>query len=155
MDQSMKVLYDLKDILIDELKDYNRKEDLTDTDVGCIYKMIDIVKDISTIEAMERYGYNEYSNRSYSEAWPMTTYPRMSFDGRMGMDGDGDGRYSEENSYRRGMSNRYSGRGSSYNGYSGHGKEQIVEDLRVMMADARTEDERERYRKAIDTLNRQ
>lgn len=30
-----------------------------------------------------------------------------------------------------------------------------VEDLMVMMADARTEDERERYRKAIDTLNRQ
>ena len=49
---------------------------------------------------------------------------------------------------------RYTSRDSSY-GYSGHeGKDGIVEDLRNMMMNARSEEDREKYRKAIEQLSR-
>lgn len=64
-------------------------------------------------------------------------------DGRMGMDGDNDGRYHE--SRGRMAPHRYY--------YSGHsGKEHMMEDLKAMMADADTERERKRIRDLIEDL---
>lgn len=50
----MRVLYDIQDLLEDELKKIVKKEDITTTDLDSIYKMVDIVKDTTTIEAMKK-----------------------------------------------------------------------------------------------------
>lgn len=62
--------------------------------------------------------------------------------GRMGMDGDNDGRYNESGRY---MPNRYY--------YSGHsGKEHMMQDLKAMMADADSEKERRRIKEFIEDM---
>jgi hypothetical protein len=137
-----------------------RNEDMTTSDLDNIYKMIDIIKDITTIEAMrnaEKDGYSRVgSYNSYDDSYG---YSMNYSNARRGRDGDSDGRYSEDNSYRRGRDarGRYTSRdeGSSYrDGYSGHTKEQMVEKLEQMMRDARDEQERENYRRAIEQLER-
>ena len=167
----MKVLYEIQDMLEDELKKISKKDDITAMDLENIYKMVDIVKDVTTIDAMkksEQGGYSQdYSRNSYDGSY--RSYGRgsyNSYDGRRGRDGDSDGRYSEEGSYRRGGGRgRYSRDGSyegsydgsydsSYEGYSGHGKEQMVERLTEMMRNARNEEERDSYRKALEQLQR-
>ena len=152
----MKVLFDIQDMLEDELKKICKKEDITTTDLDNMYKMVDIVKDITTVDAMhkaEQEGYSrdyarDYS-RGYSEDYAYGSYARR------GRDGDGDGRYSEDNSYRRGRDamGRYTSRDSSYD-YSRHSKEEMVEHLKEMMRNARSEEEREAYRKTIEQLQR-
>lgn len=69
------------------------------------------------------------------------SYPRVSYEGRMGMDGDGDGRYNE--SRGRITPNRYY--------YSGHsGKEHALDHLNAMMADADSERERRFFKDMIE-----
>lgn len=164
----MKVLFDIKDMLEDELKKISKKEDITAMDLENIYKMVDIVKDISTVDAMkkaEEQGYSrdyarDYS-RGYSEDYSNAYGSYRSYDGRRGRDGDGDGRYSEDGSYRRGRDamGRYTSRDGSYRGsyeggYSGHDKEEIIDRLKEMMRNARSEEERESYRKTIEQMQR-
>ena len=126
----MRVLYDIEEMLEDELKKIAKQDNLTGSDVECVYKVVDILKDISTIRAMESADFDGYSkDYSYDEPW-------RNIQGRDSMR-----RYSSRNSYR--------------DGYSGHGsKDEIIEHLREMMNEARSDDEREKYRRAIDQLNR-
>lgn len=166
----MKVLDEIKDMLEDELKRISKKEDITAMDLENIYKMVDIVKDVSTIDAMEKakqegYSYaNDYS-RGYSEDYGNAYDSYRSYDGRRGRDGDSDGRYSEDGSYRRGRDamGRYTSRDGSYRdgsydgsyeGNSGHSKEQMIERLTEMMRNARNEEERESYHRALEQLKR-
>ena len=158
----MKVLYEIQDILEDELKTIAKKDDITSMDLENIYKMVDIVKDITTVDAMhkaESEGYfrdyaRDYS-RGYSEDYANAygSY-RTSYDGRRGRDGDSDGRYSEDSSYRRGRDSmgRYTSRNSYDDGYSRHGKEDMIGHLEDMLHNARTDEEREAYRKAIEQM---
>ncbi len=163
----MKVLYDIQDMLEDELKKIAKKEEISTNDLDNIYKMVDIVKDVTTVEAMKSGGYSqESSRRSYDGSYGRGgsynsyegSYGRGSYDGsydgsygRRGRDGDGDGRYSEEGSYRN---SRGSYEGSYRGGYSGHDKEQMVEHLQEMMRNARNEEEKESYRRAIEQMKR-
>lgn len=48
---------------------------------------------------------------------------------------------------------RYTSR-DSYDGYSRHSKEEMVDHLKEMMRNARSDEERETYRKTIEQLNR-
>ena len=154
----MRVLYDIQDMLEDELKKISKKDDITSMDLENMYKMVDIVKDITTVDAMHRAEKEGYSrdyardySRGYSEDYANAygSY-RTSYDGRQGRDGDGDGRYSEDSSYRRGRDSmgRYTSRDG---GYSGHDMAHHLED---MMRNARTEEEREAYRKALEQMQR-
>ena len=154
----MKVLFDIQDMLEDELKTISKKEDLTAMDLENIYKMVDIVKDITTVDAMhkaEKDGYSrDYARdyaRGYSEDYS-NAYGYRSHDGRRGRDGDSDGRYSEDSSYRRGRDAM--GRYTSRDGYSGHGKDDMIDHLQELMHNARTDEERESYRKALEQLKR-
>ena len=159
----MKVLYDIQEMLEDELKKISKKDEITSMDLENIYKMVDIVKDVSTVDAMkraEREGYSrdyarDYS-RGYSEDYANAYGSYNSYDGRRGRDGDSDGRYSEESSYRngRGYSRGYVGRNSYDGGYSGDSKEQMIEYLQEMARNARTESERESYHKAVEQLRK-
>lgn len=160
----MKVLWDIQDMLEDELKSISKKDEISSMDLDNIYKMVDIVKDITTVDAMKKAEQEGYSrdyardySRGYSEDYANAygSY-RGSYDGsyaRRGRDGDGDGRYSEDSSYRRGRDamGRYTSRDD---GYSGHSKDEMIQHLEEMMRNARNEDERESYRRAIEQMKR-
>ena len=123
----MNELYDLCETLKDDIKELNKKGDISPTELERAYKAVDIIKDIKTIEAMEDAG---YSNDGYSQRYYYDE-PAMSR-ARRGRDGDGDGRYSEDSSYRRGRDamGRYTSRDG---GYSGHEeKEQMMRQIEEM-----------------------
>lgn len=152
----MRVLYDIQDMLEDELKKISKKEDLTTTDLDNIYKMVDIVKDVTTVDAMhkaEQEGYSRDYARDYSRGYSEDYSNAYGSYARRGRDGDGDGRYSEEGSYRRGRDamGRYTSREG---GYSGHSKEDMIEQMKEAMHNARNEEERESYRRAIEQMKR-
>ena len=121
----MDELYILCANLKNEIRDLNQKNDISPTELDRVYKAVDIIKDIKTIEAMEEAGYSgEYGGRSYDYAYERgrsNLYPGYYYDepgvrGRYGRD------YSEEGSYRRGRDamGRYTSREG---GYSGHEEE--------------------------------
>lgn len=152
----MRVLWDIQDMLEDELKKISKKEDLTTSDLDNIYKMVDIVKDVTTVDAMkkaEQEGYSRDYARDYSRGYSEDYSNAYGSYARRGRDGDGDGRYSEDSSYRRGRDamGRYTSRDD---GYSGHSKEQMIEHLQEMMRNARNDEERESYRRAIEQMKR-
>lgn len=160
----MKVLYEIQDILEDEMKKICKKEEISSTDLDNIYKMVDIVKDVTTVDAMknaEEQGWSRDYARDYSRGYSEDYANAYGSYARRGRDGDGDGRYSEDSSYRRGRDSlgRYTSRDGSYrnsyeDGYSRHGKEEMIDHLKEMMRNARSEDERESYRKAIEQMQR-
>lgn len=160
----MKVLYEIQDILEDEMKKICKKEEISSTDLDNIYKMVDIVKDVATVDAMknaEEQGWSRDYARDYSRGYSEDYANAYGSYARRGRDGDGDGRYSEDSSYRRGRDamGRYTSRDGSYrnsyeDGYSRHGKEEMIDHLKEMMRNARTEEERESYRKAVEQMQR-
>ena len=123
----MHALYDLCEILDDELREIVKQGDMSPTELDRVYKAVDIIKDIKTIEAMEDYSYDDYSRRNYYDGDNMSYNMSMA---RRGRDGDGDGRYSEDGSYRRGRDGR--GRYSRENGYSGDDKQQMLQKIEQM-----------------------
>lgn len=133
----MNELYDLCENLKEDIKELNKKGDISPTELDRAYKAVDIIKDIKTIEAMEDAGgsyagsYDDYSRRYYRDGGSYNSYDGMS-NARRGRDGDGDGRYSEDGSYRRGRDamGRYTSREG---GYSGHEeKEQMMRQIEEM-----------------------
>ena len=63
----MRVYDDIKTMLCDELEEIAKKKELTTNSLDVLYKGVDILKDISTIEAMEQ-EYGGYSNDGYSQS---------------------------------------------------------------------------------------
>ena len=144
----MNELYDLCENLKEDIKELNKKGDISPTELERAYKAVDIIKDIKTIEAMEESGssyarggsydggsYNSYEGNSrdggQSNRMP---YPMYYYDepgtshARRGRDGDGDGRYSEARG--RDAMGRYTSRDG---GYSGHDeKEQMMRQIEDM-----------------------
>lgn len=141
----MNELYDLCENLKDEIKDLNKKGDISPTELDRAFKAVDIIKDIKTIEAMEQSSGNsyDYSNDDYSRRGSYDNYSNNSYNSyasyeggmsnaRRGRDGDGDGRYSEARG--RDAMGRYTSRdGSSRDGYSGHEeKEHMMRQIEQM-----------------------
>lgn len=120
----MDILYELKDLLCEELDKINKKHDIGNmAELEVAYKAVDIIKDISTIEAMEDYG-DEYS---YDDD--------MSY----GRNRDSMGRYSSRRGRRSYDSGNYSNRRSYNNrismdgGYSGaESKEEMMRKIDEM-----------------------
>lgn len=146
----MKVYDDIKDMLCDELEEITKKKELTTNSLDVLYKGVDILKDISTIKAMEQ----EYGGYSQDGGYSQGYYGRMPYymyDDGMGMSHDG-------NSYARGRGSnaprdsrgRYSSDGHPYDGYSGDTKE----ELKRLMNTAQNDREREAIRAALDSMNR-
>lgn len=134
----MNTIYNVEDRVEDELKQICKKPEWSPSDIEMIYKMIDILKDTSTIEAMKEAGYSQASARmSYDD-------PGMAFANR--------GNSYDDYSYRRGRDSM--GRYTSRDGYSGHDKESMIEGLREKMHMATNESDRETIRRAIDILER-
>lgn len=156
----MKVLYDIKEMLEDELKKTCKQEKFGPSDLDEMYKMVDIIKDIETIEAMKmsemegyagNYSYANSNMMGYPESWPYSYSAQNS--SRDGGYSGARGGYSGERG--RDSMGRFASRDSSYErGYSGHTKEQMIESLKMHMAEARDDNEREQYRRAIEQLSR-
>lgn len=174
----MKVYDQIKDMLCDELEEIAKKKELTTNSLEVLYKGVDILKDISTIKAMEQeYPEEGYSgNRGYSRegGYSQGYFGRMPYymyDDGMGMSNRGgsyeggsyEGGSYEGGSYARGRGSnanrdsrgRYSSEGGysrnySEDGYSGDTKE----ELQRLMNNAQNDREREAIRKALDSMNR-
>lgn len=107
-------LYNLCESLKKEIRQLNSKPDISPTELDRLYKAVDIIKDIKTIEAMEEAGYSNdypYDDMSYTRG-------RYSYEGR-------------GNSYARGRDSmgRYTSRdeGSMVHENKEHLKRQIEE----------------------------
>ena len=115
----MEILYDLKDLLARELDKIVEKKDINPGELEMAYKAVDIIKDITTVEAMADYG-DEYSydddmsyarNRDsmgrYSSRRGRRSYDggnysnRRSYNDRMSMDGGYSGAESKEDMMRK------------------------------------------------------
>lgn len=114
-------LYDLCDILKKNVREVVSKGDIAPNEIEPMYKIVDIIKDIKTIEAMEDVG--------YSNAAPYID----GMDRGMSMRGN-----SYENSYRRGRDSmgRYTSRDSMYSGdYSrSDDKEAMMRQIEMLKA---------------------
>lgn len=108
-------LYELRDNLKREIGELSNKNDITPTELDRLYKAVDIIKDITTIEAMEDGGYSNanYSNANYSN----TNY---AYDDGM--------RYMRRgNSYARGRDSM--GRYTSHDGPMHEDKESLMRQI--------------------------
>lgn len=122
----MHKLYELRDMLMEELEECTDKGELSAGSLEIVDKLTHSIKSIDTILAMEDAGYSnddDYSYRGYSNARGRGRNARR----------DSRGRYSRE-SYNGGMSGRYSRRG----GYS-RDKEELMEQLRDLEMSAQDE----------------
>lgn len=151
----MRALEDLTEMLEDDVKKVIKKGDISPDELSNVYKAIDIIKDVETIKAMRGQGYSQAgSYNSYDGSYgSYNSYNRGSYDnsydgsydgsyGRRGRDGDGDGRYSEQNSMR------YSG-----GNYSRHDERtKMIQKLETMMQNAQTEEQRRAIKKCIDEM---
>lgn len=143
---SKKALYDLRDMLCEELDDISRADDLNAGTLEMAHKLTDTIKNIDKILIMDEGG--EYSQAGDWEAM-----------GRMG------GNYGTGRSYDRG--NSYANRGEHYvrghysrardgrGRYSRDGGEDIMEHVDRMMEEAEKPEERElikRFKKELKQI---
>lgn len=150
------------ELLDDELGKIVKKGDISPTEMDNAYKAIKSKYYLTVMDEMKEakeQGYGNYSRRggdgysggySYADRMmPMSNGSYGSYDGsynsynsydgqsnaRRGRDGDGDGRYSEDYSERRGRDamGRYTSRDGSYDNYSRHNeKEQLKKSIEDM-----------------------
>lgn len=128
-----KNLYDLREMLCEELDEYNRdaKNGLNERTLDTVHKLTDTIKNIDKIMMLED---GDYSRTGEWEA-------------------DMRGNYGRTENYSRG--NSYANRGRHYvrGHYSrGDGRERMISDIENMMQDA-TGAERDAYKRALDILN--
>ena len=127
-----KNLYDLREMLCEELDEYNRdaKNGLNERVLDTVHKLTDTIKNIDKIMMLED---GDYSRSGEWEA-------------------DMRGNYGRTENYNRG--NSYANRGRHYvrGHYSrGDGRERMISDIEDMMQDA-TGAERDAYKRAADIL---
>lgn len=124
----MKILKDVKELLVDEIKDIYAKGNMTPTDLEMINKAVETIKDIEEICAM-----GDSYDDGYSGCYSRRYYGNYSNDysGRRG------GRYSN---YDR----RYSREGANTH---------MIEKLEDIMDQASTSQEREIIKSCIDRLS--
>lgn len=128
-----KNLYDLREMLCEELDEYNRnaKNGLNERVLDTVHKLTDTIKNIDKIMMLED---GDYSRTGEWEA-------------------DMRGSYGRTENYSRG--NSYANRGRHYvrGHYSrGDGRERMISDIEAMMQDA-TGAERDAYKRALDILS--
>lgn len=162
----MHILGELNDLLEEQVEKIVKKGDISPTELDNVYKAVKTMNNIETIQTMQEYGqsndgsYNSYGNSnrgsyrgSYNGMSNRGSY--NSYDGRRGRDGDSDGRYSEEGSYRRGRYSRddYARDGYARDGYSrAEDKKQMISKLERMLDYANSDIERQTILDCINKL---
>lgn len=140
----MAEMHKLKEMLLKELREYERKGELSAGSLDVIHKITDTIKNIDKIEMLEEYGEGDesyegggsYARRPGSR-YVHGYYRRGSYDGGGGSYGSGP--------YDGGTS----GRRYSYD----DGKEHMIRQMREMMEGAEGK-HREALRECIDKMER-
>ena len=133
----MEYMYNLKEMLCNELEELTRKGELSAGDLEAVDKLTHSIKSIVTIMAMEDGGYSNDGSYEYSG------YGRSGARRRDSM-----GRYADGGSYRSYRDGGYSSRRYSRD----EGKSQMIEQLESMMEDASSQEEREVMKQALSKL---
>lgn len=136
----MHEMYELKEMLCDELEKITKKGELSAGSLDAIDKLTHSIKSIETIMAMDGYsGDGSYMGGDYSYARGGGSYAQRR---------DSSGRYSRDGSYERG--NR-GGRG----GYSRDDEmDSLKEGLHDLMDEAQSEEHRQMIRKWMKQIER-
>lgn len=135
----MHEFYELKEMLMDEVKKIANKGELTAGSLETVDKLLNSIKNACKIIM-----YDEYEKEGYSQAdadMSMNSYAYARGRGR-NASRDSMGRYSSDGGYSNRM---YSRRG----GYSYADKDEKVEMLREMMQEVGTDEERRTLQKLI------
>lgn len=148
MNEDVKSLHKLCDVLAEELEEYSRKIEKADKmsagDLEAVDKLSHALKSIkTTIAMMEAEDDDGYSNRGY-----MPYYGGSSYAGRMNAKRDSMGRYSREGGdYSRNRGNSYGGNGYSY----AEDMEATKDEMREL-AQKMPEAHRRKIERALDDL---
>lgn len=143
----MQELYDLKDMLCKELKEYGKKDEMSAGSLEVVDKLTHAMKNLDkVIEAYEES--DEYSNRAYPDG--------MGGSYRGGRGTSYRGPYmGNGSSYARG---RMNARRDSMGRYSGNGYSRddgMVEELRELMQDAPNESIKRDIQRLVDKIEQQ
>ena len=135
----MDYMYDLKEQLCDELKEYASKKDLSAGDLEMVHKLTDTIKNLDKIDALEDDGY------SRSGDWEARgSYERgNSYRGRKR---DSMGRYSRDGGTIRYRDGRMYSRADA--------KEHMMGELEEAMDAATTDRERDIIKRAMEQLEK-
>ncbi len=148
----MRVYDQIKDMACDELSQITRRP-LDMNGLEAAYKLVDIVKDIDTIEAMEGLtGGRSYNGNSFANSFAGNSmaggdgysgmyYPHMGYSFERG-----------QNAQRDSMGRYMDGGNSMSNGYYAGGSN-TKEELKKLMEHATNETEKEAIRVAIESMN--
>lgn len=131
-----RVYENIEDMLCKELEEIGRKGEVTSNNLDVMYKSLDIIKDIHTVDAMKKGGYSNTYSGDYSERYmhPMYSTSNMenSYDNR------GRGRYAERDSMGRYSSDGYS--------------RSSADEIRNLMSRTQNEQDKEILRKALESM---
>lgn len=146
---------DLREIVMREIDEINKRGELDENSLVCVYKLVDIIKDINEIETGEEGGYAMAMNSRMA-------YPYYAMEGggsyRGGNSGNSYARNSYANARNRDSMGRYSREGNSYGnsnrgGYSREGeREEIMAKMEHLMNTAASETERQMIQRIMNQL---
>lgn len=143
-------MHKIREMLMKEVEPFEKKSQMSMSDLDKLHKLTDTIKNIDKIEMLEEGGYSEDGHymgegRIYGTSYDGgSSYAR----GRRNARRDSMGRYSRDGGYAedgRGGSNR----GYSYGGYSYKDKDEMIEHLHEMLGEASTTKEREAIKRCI------
>lgn len=145
----MEYMYELKEMLCDELEMIVGKGELSHSSLDMVQKITDTIKNIDKIEMLEgqsAFGSSYGDDDGYSERRRYSRDGGNSYRGDLSYDDGGD-------SYRRGRNQMGQYTSRAYRGYSREGgKERMISQLRSMMNTAENEKEKESIQKCIKSL---
>ena len=158
----MKTLHELHDILESEIKKVTRKGDITPAELEAMYKAVDIIKDITTIEAMKK---AEEDEDGVWRSWHGNSYDEMPMhkDGAHSnryyppymhtYDATADGMHEASNARGRDAKGRYTSRDMRYS--RAEAKDKMIEKLERMMDSTTSAKDREVIRSCIEDLEKE
>ena len=154
----MHEFYELKELLMEEVKKIAKKGELTAGSLETVDKLLNSIKNACKIIMYEEYsdegGYSQESG--YAQEGGMSYRGGNSYARGSNARRDSMGRYSREggNSYARGNRGGYSRAGGGYSYADGENEEKI-EMLRDMMQEVSSDEERRALQKLIRRMEQQ
>lgn len=154
----MHTIYKIKDRMEDELKELCKKEAWTGNEVALVGEMVDVIKDIETIEAMKNYEPEDWMtgySRGYDTDYSMASASYQGYSREPNSYARGNNSYARGNNSYAGGNNSYSRGRDSMGRYMSRDdeKQEMIDHLNKMMINARTPEERESYRSAIEHMS--
>lgn len=139
-------MHKIKEMLMKELKEYEKKGNISMNSLDVIHKMTDTIKNIDKIEMLEEGGYSEDGHYMGEGRIYGTSYAR---DGRRG-EHYVRGHYSRDDDYSNdGYSERRDYRGRYSRDDS---KDMMMRKFDEMLGEAKTPAERETLKKCIEAI---